>query len=274
MKFFSTFIFFLLFISPAWSYIPRAKTIVKKMTLNNGRKQYKVLKKVLLQFENKQMEIREKWLIAGSHKMKLEASSLDINNPWKFVIVYESRDRKTLTDRQKIKSFKQSREFLEPLFHERSYESLMKRLISHGFMPPWVRSSSPPGFSNNQTLITPESFIFLEPLEGSVSYSIGASQTTSGGQGPRLWVEQDSFVIRKVRLGSKAELINGPFQSFSDGLKLPGKQSLNWNKGVAHITLLKVEKVRTKKRDWALKKTDQESLPTDPLVKEFYSRFR
>ena len=224
------------------------------MVLNNGKKQYKILRKVLLQSGNKQVEVREKWLIANGNKMKLEVSSLDINAPWKFVIVYGTRNRKTLTNRQKIKSFKKSREFLEPLFHERNHEKMMRRLISHNFMPSWVTGLPPPRFSNNQTLITPEPFIFLEPLEGSVNYSIGASQTTSGGLGPRLWVEQDSFVIRKIRLGSKAELINGPFQNFNDGLKLPEKQNVSWNKGVANITLLGVEKVSIKKSDWSLRK--------------------
>ncbi len=275
MKLFGTFVFFfLLFNPPARSYIPRSKTIVRKMTLNNGKKQYRILRKVLLQSENKQTEVREKWLIADSDQMKLEVSSLNLNRPWKFVIVYGPRDRKTLTSRKKTKSFKRSREFLEPLFHERNSGKLMKRLISLDFMPSWIWNSPPPNFSNNQTSLTPEPFIFLEPLEGAVNYSIGTNQTTSGGPGPRLWVEQDSFVIRKIRLGSKTELLNGPFQSFSDGLKLPGRQSLSWNKGVAHITLLKVEKVNIRKKDWALEQTDQEPLPSDPLIKEFYSRFR
>ncbi len=274
MNFFITLVSLLFFVSPSWSYIPRAKTIVRKMVLNNGKKQYKVLRKVSLRSGNRQVEAREKWLIADGNKMKLEVSSLDINAPWKFVIVYGAKDRKTLTDRQKIKSFKKSREFLEPLFHERNHENLMRQLISHNFMPSWVTGLPPPRLSNNQTLITPEPFIFLEPLEGSVNYSIGANQTTSGGSGPRLWVEQDSFVIRKIRLGSKAELINGPFQKFNNGLKLPGRQSISWNKGVAHITLLGVEGVSIRKKDWFLRKTDQEVLPNDPLVKEFYSRFR
>ena len=274
MNFFCTFVFLLFFASPTWSYIPKAKTIFKKMIPNNGKKQYKILRKVLLQSGNKQVEVREQWFVADSNKMKLEVSSLDINVPWKFVIVYGNGNRKTLTSHQKIKSFKKSREFMEPLFHERNYEGLMRRLISHNFVPSWVVNSPPPGFSNDKTFITPEPFIFLEPLAGSVNYSIGANQTASGSPGARLWVEQDSFVIRKIRLASKTELINGPFQNFSDGLKLPGKQSINWNKGVAFITLLGVERVSLGKKDWSLKKMDKESLPTDPLIKEFYSRFR
>ena len=274
MKFFNILILLLSFTQPAWSYIPRIKTIVKKMTLNNGRKEYKILRKVLLKSENKQTEFQEKWFIAGSDKMKLEVSSLDLNNPWSFVILYGPKDRKTLTSRQKIKSFKKSKEFLEPLFHERNHKNLMKALIFHNFIPSWGNDLPPPGFSNNQTQITPEPFTSLEPLQGVVNYSVGAGQTTSGGKGARLWVEQDSFVIRKIRLGSKTELINGSFQNFSDGLKLPGKQTISWNKGVALITLLKVEKIKTKPKDWTLKKVGEEALPTNPLVKEFYSRFR
>ena len=220
------------------------------------------------------MEIREKWLIAGPDKMKLSASSLNLNNPWSFVIVYGPKDRKTLTSLRKIKSFKKSREFVEPLFHERDHERLMTRLVSHQFVPPWARKLPPPQFLNNQTVFTPENFVSLEPFNGSVNYSIGVKKTTSGGQGPRLWVEQDSFVIKKIRLGSKVEFVNDSFQSFIYGLKLPAKQNINWENGTAQITLLKVEKTKTKKKDWLIKEQEKEVLPTNKLIKEFYSRFR
>ena len=146
--------------------------------------------------------------------MKLSVSSLDINNPWSFVIVYGLKDRKTLTSLKKIKAFKKSREFVEPLFHERDHEKLMTRLVSHQFVPPWATGLPPLQFLNNQTTFTPENFVSLEPFGGSVNYSIGIRKTASGGQGPRLWVEQDSFVIRKIRLGSKVEFVNNSFRNF------------------------------------------------------------
>ena len=274
MHFFS--VFLLLFsVHSLQAYIPRTKTIIKKMVRNNGRGEYKILREVLLESKKREIRIQEKWFVANGNKMKLEAKSLDPNDPWNFVIVYADKNRKTLSSRQKTKSFKKSREFFEPLFHYRKYQNMMEHLISHGFVPDWIQKVPPPRFSDGKTLITPEPFLSLEPLEGSVNYAIGPKQTVVGGKKPaRLWVEQDSFVIRKARLSSKAEFINGPFQSFTGRLKLPSKQSIYWNNGVAHIQLLKVEKIRTKKRDWALKKTDQGNIPVDSLIKEFYTRFR
>ena len=69
MKLFCFFhIFLLLLPASLQAYIPRTKTIIKKMVRNNGRGEYKILRKVLLESKNKEIQIQEKWFIANGNK--------------------------------------------------------------------------------------------------------------------------------------------------------------------------------------------------------------
>jgi tellurite resistance-related uncharacterized protein len=259
----------------AQAYIPRAKTIVKKMTSNNGQRDYKIVREVDLSSPEKKIKAREVWTVAHGDKMKLEVSSLDSNNPWNFEILYSARNRKTLSRKKAIKSFQKSKDFFEPLFHDRYHKSLLNRLIGYKFVPAWVKDSTPPNYVEGKTKLTPEPFISLAPMEGSVNYAIGAKTNSQGSQNQTvLWVEQDSFIIKKGRLQSEAEFVNSQYQTFVGGLRLPGEQQISWDDKVARIKLLAAERVNATKKDWQLDASEKGTIPTDPLIKEFYSRFR
>lgn len=260
---------------PCFAYVPRAKTIIKKMTLNNGRRDYKIVREVSIEADEKQIRAREVWTVANGDKMKLEVSSLDPNQDWNFVVIYNKGQRKTLSAKGAVKSFKKSRDFFEPLFHDRYHKSLMRRMVQHRFIPDWTKDTPPPAYSKGKTLMTPEPYISLEPMEGSVSYAIGAKKSQSGGKSQtHLWVEQDSFLIKKGRLSSGAEFINSNFQTFTGGLKLPSEQTISWNNKVAKVKLLAVNRTKTNKKDFSFAKKTASSIPSEKLIKEFYSRFR
>jgi len=259
----------------AEAYIPRAQTIVKKMSRNNGRREYTLVREVVLESREKQMKAREQWSVAHGDRMKLLVSSLDPNNPWSFEVLYSSKNRKTLSRKKVVKTFKKSPDFFEPLFHDRSYKSLMKRMVSYKFFPEWVSDTPPPAYTDGKTQMTPEPFIYLTPMEGTVNFAVGANSNSQGGNNlTRLWIEQDSFLIRKGRLRSQAEFVNTGYRSFVGGLRLPAEQTISWSDKVARIKLIKVERTKTKKKHWKLDEKSTGSIPSDPLIKEFYSRFR
>lgn len=259
----------------AWSYIPRTQTIIKKMTSNNGSREYKVVREVVIESADRQQKAQEIWTVSNGDKMRVSVSSLDATNPWQFVIQYNSKGRQTFNAGGRLKTLKKSRDFFEPLFHDRYYRSLTKRLIRHRFIPDWIPEAPAPAVVDSKTVMTPEPFVSLEPAEGIVSYSIGAKRSRSGDKSQtRLWVEQDSFLIKKGRLTSGAEFVNGPYQSYPGRLKLPSEQRINWNNKMARIRVLKVERTKTKKSDWKLTQESKGSIPSDPLIKEFYTRFR
>lgn len=265
------------FILPETSsaYIPRTKTIVKKMSRNNGRREYKLVREVILESREQKIKAREVWTISHGDRMKVEVSSMDANNPWNFAILYSQRDRKTLSRNKALKSFKKSPDFFEPLFHDRSHRSLLRRMVSYRFLPDWIEKTTAPAYVDGKTKMSPEPFVTLTPMEGTVNYAIGATNNSEGGNNQtQLFIEQDSFLIKKGRLRSQAEFVNSRYQSFVGGLKLPGDQRISWNDKIAKVKLLTVERTKTKKKDWKLSGDKTGSIPTDPLIKEFYSRFR
>lgn len=267
--------FSLFFSSTAWSYVPRAQTIIKKMARNNGRRTYTLVREVVLQSPTNQIKAKETWTIANGDKMKLRVESQNANPPWSFVINYTKNRRQTLSANKKVKSFPKSPDFFEPLFHDRSYRSLTKRLISQRFLPDWVKSTPQPDYDKGKTKMTAEPFVSLDPVEGVISYAFGAKKNTAGDNSQTtLWIEQDSFLIKKGRLRSKAEFVNSQFQSFSGGLKLPGEQTINWGSNNARIKLMTVETIKASKKTWQLNSQKSGAIPSNPLIKEFYSRFR
>ena len=267
---------FILFLAlPAQSYVPRAKTIIKKMSRNNGRDTYTLVREVTLQSPNNQIKAKETWTIANGDKMKVHVQSMNPENPWSFVISYDKGKRQTLTTGNKVKSFPKSPEFFEPLFHDRSYNSLTNRMVDYRFIPEWVTETPDPDYDKGKTQMTEEPFVRLAPIEGSVSYALGANKNASGDNNrTTLWVEQDSFLIKKGRLRSKAEFVNSVFQTYTGGLKLPTEQTISWGDNSAQIKVMAVDTLNSKNANFALDPSQSGNIPSDPLIKEFYSRFR
>ncbi|MCB0377167.1 MAG: hypothetical protein KDD33_01615 [Bdellovibrionales bacterium] len=262
-------------LSPAQAYVPRTKTIVKKMSNNGGRRTYRVVREVTLQNSYHTVKAKETWTIAHGDKMKLVVESLDDKNPWSFVILYDKGKRQTISSQKNVKSYPKSPEFFEPIFHDRNYKSLMRRLVGFRFMPDWVLQTPEPEFKEGKSKITEEPFVHLEPIDGSITYAVGSKKDASGEPGGTvLWVEQDSFQIKKGRLRSKAEFSNSKYQSFLGGLKLPREQTITWKDRLATVKLMTAESVSPKNDFWKLDTKTPSQLPDDRLVKEFYSRFR
>ena len=259
----------------ALAYIPRTKTIIKKMSRNNGRGEYKLVREVTLESKDQRVKAREIWTVATGNQMKVEVSSMDPKNSWKFAIVYSEKGRQTLSQKQVLRSFEKSPDFFEPLFHERSEVRLLKRFIQQGFIPQWLERATPASYGKGSEAMKPEPFVSLMPMEGTVSYAIGTLNNKLGGENEtRIWVEQDSFLIKKARLRSKAEFVNSNYQTFPGGLKLPGEQRISWMDRLAKIELRAVERTKTKEQDWKLSRKKAGPIPSDSLIKEFYSRFR
>ena len=261
--------------TPAQAYVPRIQTIVQKMSKNNGRRVYRVVREVTFESQNNRIQAREIWHIKNGDLMKLTVTSADADNPWTFEIAYGGKKRRTISSTKNVKQYAKSEEFFEPLFHDRYSKSLIKRLAQYRFIPSWAKDIPAPDYQEGQTKMTEEPFVRLEPVAGSVNYAIGANKNNAGDQWQTtLYVEQDSFLIKKGRLRSNAEFTNEDFQTFPGGLRLPRLQTITWDDRVARIRLINAEPIRAGKKTFALNKATAANLPKDPMIKEFYSRFR
>ena len=264
-------------VTPAKAYKLRLNTIVKQMIRNNGRKSpgYKIVREVSFEANGQSQSARETWWVKNGDRMKVQVESVDPAKPWSFEIVYNGGARQTLSSSNQVKSFKVSKEFFEPLFHDRSETSLKQRLVQFQFIPEWAKNLPAPDYVRGKTVMKDEKFIGLVPGTGAVSYLIGAPKNADGTPGhTHLWVEQDTFKISKGKLASKSEFTNKEFQDIDGGLKLPRTQVISWADRVARVRVITAEKKRLSSTDLALSTSKSTTVPDQPILKEFYSRFR
>jgi hypothetical protein len=246
----------------------KLSTILGKMANNNGGTRGVIIKRaVTLKEENLSWE--ETWYISHADAMKVVVEGKTGDEPWKFEILYKGGKRTTPSTDGKAKSFPISPEFYEPLLHYRSARALTSKLVSMQVLPTWA--------AQNPDTTNTDSFLNLERFKGIVADVLGSTETKNTQAPPRVWIEQDSFVVRKVRLGSQVEVEFSDVKEFEEGkIKMPEQQSVFWKNATVLLQNKSVEFVDQKKIEPHLKlgKGETAKLPDNVNIKEFYSRFR
>lgn len=248
------------------AYIPKLNTILGKMTANNGGTKTWVLKRTVTLKEDN-VVAQETWTVANADLMKVRAEGTNPDgSAWAVEVLYKGGRRHTTTSEGNAQVFPLSAEFFEPLIHYRSARALMSRLSALQILPPNVSGdSSSPGFAN------------LDRYKGGVAYMLGALDSKNTLQPPRLWVEQDSFLIRKLRLGSQVEVEFDSYKDFEEKkIKQPELQTVFWKSTTVLIQNTSTQLLDAKKTESALQiqKGMRAVLPVNTNLKEFYSRFR
>ena len=82
-----------------------------------------------------------------------------------------------------------------------------------------------------------EPFVRLARSGGTINYAFGSIATGEAAHThPRgLWIEQDQFVLRKIRFHSGAELSAERYSNYSRGLDYPRKRTLQWENQTVNI---------------------------------------
>ena len=265
----------LLFWGGAQAYTVKTETLLKKLTENSGSGVYVIDEEIIFpnpsgtESEGKEFALREQWTVFDDSHMKLVVSGPG-GIHWVFVfengIRYQSNNgakrQKALTD-----------QFFEKYFHFRKEEVLRKNLTKAG-----VDLETPPS---------------LTRIAGVIGIVLGASVEGSTESRPVVIVEQDQFVLRKMRFSSGTEFTADQFSNFARGLVFPKLRSLRWTskpdgnlskietpeskqEKMVSIQTLHVQAKFDKKPTLALEPS-QGALPegnTRQLVEEFYQRFR
>jgi hypothetical protein len=260
------FLFVFILTQSSWAYVPKLSTILSKMASNNGgNKAFLIKRTVTLKEEN--VIANETWYVSHADLMKLVVEGTDADGTsWVFEILYKGGKRTTTSVEGKNQSFPLSPEFFEPLLHYRSSRALLSRLTSMQIIPNSISTDqSSPAFMN------------LDRYKGGVTYVLGAQDSKNTLQPPRIWVEQDSFLIRKLRLGSQIEVEMDAFKDFEEGkIKQPELQTIFWKNSTVVIQNTSTQLVEQKKVESFMKiqKDSKATLPQNASLKEFYSRFR
>ncbi len=248
------------------AYVPKLSTVLGKMVSTTGGKKGFILKRTIT-LKDDNVIANETWYISHADLMKLDVDGTNADGTsWKFEILYKSGKRMTTSVEGKTQSFPLSPEFFEPLLHYRSSRALQSRLFAMQIIP-----------STNAADSSSANFMNLDRYKGAVAYVLGASDSKNTLQPPRLWVEQDSFLIRKLRMGSQIEVEFDAFKDFEEGkVKQAELQTLFWKSSTVIMQNTSTQFVEQKKLEASMKiqKESKALLPQNANLKEFYSRFR
>jgi UTP--glucose-1-phosphate uridylyltransferase len=277
---------FLVFLLPilfhasiAMAFIPKAKFILDKTVENNGSGYYQIEQEVTFTKEQEQLTLKETWMVESDESMKLLVQGPKDNKDLLQMNLVFKQDQRLGADLGIHASKKIDAEMFERWFHFRNTERFSKQLVeakmisADVFTPASIKTLKD---INND----PDHNVRLSRTSGTIAYAIGAPTTASQEMpNPGLWIEQDFFLIRKLRLPSTAEITAEKYSPFARGLSFPRHRTVKWGPQTVTITVLSV--VGRNKDSWnqfptklALKKDKLKESPFAPIVEDFYERFR
>lgn len=267
----------------ASAYIIPTRMILQRTSDNAGAATYAIEQDV--QFSNGEDTIllKESWLIDNEHNMRLTVTGTkDLQNTFKMQFVYAGGLRWKLVGNNS-KNEKISEDFLECFFNFRNPESFASALAHQKIIPSGAFSRRTSGKTGNDFKHESEDWVRYSRSGGVVNYALGAASPSEvAANNPGIWIEQDQFVIRKLRLHSQAEIIADNYNQFAKGLYYPKTRTVRWGNNTANIQLTSVT-VKPKTSSNLLQPSSLNVIPKtegiDKMVAkeailEFYSRFR
>ncbi len=276
-----------LFAPRAHGYIPLSKTIASRVARNNGKGVYAIEQDVQFRTGSETSVLRERWIVENGGMMRLWVSSAANGAPARYDAVYRD-GKKTAPDFSGgLKTTPTSLEFAERYSHERSGNEFLRALVRAGIVPQSFLKERPrftiAREDQAKKLETEgEPLVRLGRAGGVVNYVFGEPTPTEANKNlPGAWVEQDAFVLRRLRFPSQAEQTFDQYSLQAGTIRLPSQRVITWNDHTAVIRLISVKSVDAKTAASVLSPSSitipeakAAKLPDQAQVKEFYSRFR
>ena len=246
------------FCSFSYGFILPLDIVLSKTVALSGNQIFSVEQDVIFNEAGEDFIVRETWLIEGYKNLKLTAVGQgSLKDLLKLTFVYNSKHKTSLIGKTKT-SETVSSDFFERYLSVRSADSFKKHL--------------------NDLSISP--LVRLSRVAGAVAFAIGEPSSATQLK-PQLWIDQETFQIRKMRLPSTAEVSLDDYQIFKQ-TNYPMSKKINWS---GHSILIKVRQVSTKTgaslASFYPQNLDQPSeinLSTKGdiglFIQEFYKRFR
>ncbi len=252
----------------ALAYIPPTRVILEKTVENSGNASYQIEKEV--RFSDPEIPaFKETWLIENDRTMKLTVTPLIPVQPGvpqlKYTALYVGGVKYVLWGSAK-EAGKIPEEMTEKLFHFRKVENLIQYL------------------NQLRVLTATQGNLDLARLnrsQGVINFGIGKpGEEGVKGSSPYIWIEQDLFVVKKVRFSFDTEMTANNYQIFPKGLNYPMVTNLAWADQKVKMNTLSVTMVKkfppTSFQSSQLEdsKPFQQNFSRWNAVAEYYKRFR
>lgn len=261
--------------------IPSSHFIFEKVCSQHGRGAYSIEAEVNFQEGIEKLSVRENWTVLDGGEMRVS-----VNSPAMKVHRILKKGRIYWIDQTGSERSDEvgSSYFMSPLItrsptEEKKYFMRWKVLPSDA-----LREKRSPKDLKDLSYLN-ESFVRLGRVSGVITYAYGNPTPVGARPLPGLWIEQDGFVIRKMRSPEGAEFYGNDYAPYSKNLWFPRNQVIYFDNHLVSIKILKVSAIETNnevKRQFDVAslrgRSDLAAIwpksPLAPVVQEFYKRFR
>ncbi len=194
-----------------------------------------------VQFSNGEdtLSVKETWLIDSDRNMRLTVTGgKDLRGNFKLQFLYTGAQKLSLTNGSR-KAEKIPEEFLEKFLNFRNAEIFANTLAHFKIIPAHGYQKKPLARSGNEFKYEPENWVRYSRTGGVVNYALGiATPVDQESNYPGLWIEQDQFVVRKLRLPSQVEMSANNYNQFAKGLSYPRARTIRWGNNTVTIRLI------------------------------------
>jgi hypothetical protein len=263
--------------APAEGYIPHSSTIANRTAKNSGKGLYVVEQEVRFRTASDPVVLRERWVVENGETMRLSVSSPKAGSEGARFEAFYREGKRTAPDFQgSVRTSSLSPEFLEGFFHSRSGRGLLGAMVRAKVAPAAILREKPRASNLNQISHQREPYVRLGRTGGVVAWVFGeATPADSAKPYPGAWIEQDMFVVRKVRFPSEAEVVAERHNVYGGSMRFPRVRTLSWGNHSAEIHVLSVKPISAQQAQLSgTPDAKAANLPDLEQVREFYSRFR
>jgi hypothetical protein len=269
-----------------YAYIPSTHTIASRLAKNDGHGVYIIEQEAVFRTAGEPLVLKERWLVENSELMRVTVSSIGgakspNEQPVHFEAIYKD-GRRTADDLEGgVKSAANSPEMIEGFLHTRSEKGFLSTLVHANIVPATIFHDRPKFTNLNQVKYPPEPFVRLGRSSGVIAWIFGEpTPTEATTTNPEAWVEQDAFILRRLRFPSEAEVEADHHSTYAGALKLPRERTVSWGTNSVFIRVLSVKpataaQVASQMNPNSLGAGAKTAhLPDQAQVREFYQRFR
>ena len=264
------------------AYMLPTKIILQKTAENAGAGVYSIEQEVQFQNGTEVLSLRENWLIENDRTMRVTVvGTKDLQSQIRMQFLYSNGQRYEFNGSSR-QSKRWPEDFFERFLNFRSAESFANVLVNLKLIPASAMSKKIPK-NGTEFKNEAEPFVRYSRVGGIVAYAFG-EPTAPGKENadPGVWIEQDQFVVRKVRLPSQAEMTADNYTQFAKGLNYPRARTIHWGAHSANIRLISASAkagnsaalFQPNSLDITTRTEGLNNLPAKDAILEFYSRFR
>lgn len=264
------------------SIVP-TRLILQKTAENSGSGIYAIDQEVQFSNGEETLSLKETWLIDSDRNMRLTVTGgKELQNSFKLQFLYTGGQKLSLVNSSR-KAEKIPEDFLEKYLNFRSADVFANTLVQMKIIPLNATQKKPAPKTIQDLKYEPEPWVRLSRTGGTITYAMGTPSSPEQETGSAgIWIEQDQFVVRKLRLPSQVEMSANNYNQFSKGLFYPRQRTIRWANNTVTIRLISasprpptaVSLLQPTSLDSANKWDGLESLAAKNAITEFYTRFR